>query len=302
MEYRRLGRTDLYVSSIGLGCATFGREIDQATSFAVMDRALERGINLIDTAESYAEGRSEEIVGHWLADRGVRERVVLATKVHGRLTRQRVLTSAEASLRRLQTDRVDLFQVHNWDAETPLEETLEALHMLVEQDKARYIGCSNYAAWQLCKALWRQDVNSLARLESVQPNYNLIVRDIECELLSLCADQEVGVITYSPLGGGFLTGKYRQGNGIPIGTRMDVVPLMQEIYFHEVGFRIMEGLRVKAAELGSTMVLLALAWAMGQPGITSVLAGARSVDQVDQAFQAQAMNMPPELRAELSAL
>jgi aryl-alcohol dehydrogenase-like predicted oxidoreductase len=302
MEYRRLGRTDLYVSSIGLGCATFGREIDQATSFAVMDRALERGINLIDTAESYAEGRSEEIVGHWLADRGVRERVVLATKVHGRLTRQRVLTSAEASLRRLQTDRVDLFQVHNWDAETPLEETLEALHMLVEQDKARYIGCSNYAAWQLCKALWRQDVNGWTRLESVQPNYNLIVRDIERGMLSLCADQEVGVITYSPLGGGFLTGKYRQGNGIPTGTRMDVVPLMQEIYFHEVGFRVMEGLRAKAAELGSTMVLLALAWAMGQPGITSVLAGARSVDQVDQAFQAQAMNMPPELRAELSAL
>jgi aryl-alcohol dehydrogenase-like predicted oxidoreductase len=302
MEYRRLGRTELHVSSIGLGSATFGREINQETSFAVMDRALKRGINLIDTAEAYSAGGSEKVIGRWLADRGVRDQVVLATKVHGHLGRERVLSSAEDSLRRLQTDHIDLFQVHNWDGETPLEETLEALHVLVEQGKTRYIGCSNYAAWQLCKALWYEDVNNWARLESVQPNYNLVVRGIETELLPLCADQEVGVITYSPLAGGFLTGKYREGGGIPAGTRMDVVPPMQALYFHTAGFRIMEGLRAKADQLGISMVQLGLAWTIGQPGITSVLIGARSTDQVDQAFQAEAMPMSSELRAELSAL
>jgi aryl-alcohol dehydrogenase-like predicted oxidoreductase len=302
MEYRQLGRTDLNVSSIGLGSATFGREIDQGTSFAVMDRALERGINLIDTAESYSAGGSEMVVGNWLADRGVREQIVLATKVHGRLDRERVLSSAEDSLRRLHTDRVDLFQVHNWDNETPLEETLEALHLLVEKGMTCYIGCSNYAAWQLCKALWREEANEWARLESVQPNYNLVTRDIEAELLPLCADQEVGVISYSPLAGGFLTGKYREGGGIPKGTRMDVVPLMQALYFHQAGFRVMEGLRAKAEEIGTSMVQLGLAWAIGQPGITCVLIGARSTEQVDQAFEAEAMNMSPELRAELSAM
>lgn len=302
MEYRQLGRTDLHVSSIGLGCVTFGREIDEETSFAIMDHALARGINLFDTAEAYGSGRSEEVVGEWLADRGVREKIVLATKVRGPLTRQRILTSADASLRRLQTDTIDLFQLHHWDPDVPLEDALEALNALVEQGKARYVGCSNYAAWQLCKALWRQEINNWARMESVQPNYNLIVRDIEKELLPLCADQQVGVISYSPLGGGFLTGKYHQGGGVPKGSRMDVVPLMQNIYFHESGFRIMEGLRGKAAELGTSMIQLALAWVMKQPGITSVLIGARTVEQVEQAFRAETMGMSPGLQAELGAL
>jgi aryl-alcohol dehydrogenase-like predicted oxidoreductase len=150
--------------------------------------------------------------------------------------------------------------------------------------------------------MWIEDVNNWARLESVQPNYNLVVRDIEVELLPLCADQEIGVITYSPLAGGFLTGKYREGGGIPTGTRMDVVPLMQPLYFHQAGFRIMEGLRAKAEELGTTMVQLGLAWTIGQPGITSVLIGARSTGQIDQAFEAEAMGMSPEVRAELNAL
>src|SRR5262245_46415425 len=213
--YRQLGKSALQVSSIGLGCVTFGREIDQATAFTVMDRALERGVTLFDTAEAYAGGRSEEVVGRWLAERGHRDRLVLATKVAGTLNRARVLTSAEASLRRLQTDRIDLFQVHHWDKTTPLEETLEALDLLLVQGKARAIGCSNYAAWQLCKALWRQEVHGWGRFESVQPNYNLVVREIETELLPLCADQQVSVLSYSPLGTGFLTGKYSQGGSIP---------------------------------------------------------------------------------------
>ncbi|MFZ5916540.1 MAG: aldo/keto reductase [Chloroflexota bacterium] len=302
MEYRSLGHTDLRVSSIGLGSATFGREIDQATSFEVMDHALARGINLIDTAEIYGAGRAEEVVGHWLADRGARDKIVLATKVHAPLTREHILTSAAASLQRLQTGCVDLFQLHLWDADVPLEETLQALQTLIQRGMARHVGCSNFTAAQLRRALDLQERNGWARMASVQPNYNLVVRDIEAELLPLCAAQKVGVISYSPLAGGFLTGKYHQGGGIPQGTRMDVVPLMQKLYFHPDGFRIMEGLRAKAAELGATMIQLALAWAMSQPGITTVLAGARHTRHVDQAFEAEAMNLSPALRAELDDL
>ena len=302
MQYRVLGRSELSVSAVGLGCVTFGREIDEATAFAVMDRARQAGITLWDTAEAYSEGLSEEIVGRWLADRRARDEIVLATKVTAPLNRPRISASAEASLRRLRTDRVDLYQLHQWDGAAPLEETLEVLDTLVRQGKARAIGCSNFAAWQLCKALWRQDVHGWTRFESVQPNYNLVVRDIEAELLPLCADQQMGIISYSPLGSGFLTGKYRPGGEIPARTRMDVVPGTQPIYFHEAGFRILEGLRAKAAELGTTIPLLALAWAMTHPAITSVLIGARSVAQVDQAVEAAALPMPATLRAELSAL
>ena len=302
MEYRQLGKTDLQVSSIGLGCVTFGREIDVETSFAVMDQALSRGINLFDTAEAYSAGGSEEVVGKWLAERGVREQIVLATKVATSLTRERVLTSAEASLRRLQVDVIDLFQVHHWDESVPLEETLAALNTLVEQGKVRYIGCSNYAAWQLCQALCRAEINGWVRLESVQPNYSLVVRDIEQELLPLCANQQVGVLSYSPLGAGFLTGKYYRGGPIPQGTRFDVIPDHQDIYFTETRFRIMEGLRAKAEALDTSMVQLALAWAIGQPGITSVLIGARNRAQVDQAFEAEARGLSSELQAELSNL
>jgi len=281
---------------------TFGREIDEATAFTVMDRALETGITLWDTAEAYSAGLSEEIVCRWLADRRARAEIVLATKVTAPLTRARIMTSAEASLRRLRTDRVDLYQLHRWDDAVPLEESLEALDALVRQGKARAIGCSNYAAWQLCKALWRQEVHGWPRFESVQPNYNLVVRDIEAELLPLCADQQVGVISYSPLGGGFLTGKYRAGGEIPARTRMDYVPAMQPIYFHQAGFRILEGLRARAAALGVTIPLLALAWAMRHPVVTSILIGARSIAQVDQGVAAVALPMPAALRAELNSL
>ncbi len=303
MDDRILGRSDLRVSSIGLGCATFGREIDEAASFAVMDRAWEAGINFFDTAAAYGlpPGRSEEIVGQWLAARGVRDRIVLATKVQLPLTRAHVLASAEASLRRLRVDAVDLFQLHAWDGDTPLEETLEACATLVRTGKARTIGCSNFAGWQLMKALWLQDVNGWPRLESVQSNYNLVVREIEQEVLPCCADRQIGVITYSPLGAGFLTGKHRR-DAVVQGSRMDFVPQMIPIYFHETGFRVVERLRGRAAALGVPMALLALAWAMSEPRVTSVLIGARSPEQVEQALAADAMGMSAELRAELSAL
>ena len=302
MKYRTLGNSGLVVSAIGLGCVTFGREIDAAASFAVMDRAVAAGITLFDTAEAYAGGQSEEIVGRWLAERGTRDRIVLTTKVRPPLGRSRVLESAEISLRRLRTDVIDLFLLHSWDPAAPLDETLEGLDALVRQGKARAVGCSNVAAWQLCKALWRQDVRDWPRMEAVQENYNLVVRDIERELLPLCADQQVGVITYSPLGGGFLTGKYARDGAAPAGTRFDVVPGMQPIYLHEAGFRVLAGLEGKAAALGTTAPLLAIAWAMTHPDIASVLIGARSPEQVDQALEAGALGMTPELRAELSAL
>ena len=179
MEYRRLGRTNTEISSIGLGCVTFGREIDQQTAFAIMDRALEHGINLFDTAEAYASGASEETIGQWFTDRQSRNKVVLATKVAGAQTRAHIFASAEHSLRRLRTDCIDLFKVHNWDPEVPLTETIEALNTLVEQGKARHGGCSNYDAEQLATALVPADDNGWARMQVTEPNYNLVVRDIE---------------------------------------------------------------------------------------------------------------------------
>ncbi|MEZ4677599.1 MAG: aldo/keto reductase [Caldilineaceae bacterium] len=302
MEYRRLGRTDLEVSSIGMGCVTFGREIDEKTSFAVMDRALERGITLFDTAEAYAQGRSEEVVGAWLNMRGTRDQIVLATKKLPPSTPEALVASVDASLRRLQTETIDLYQLHAWDPNTPLEATLATLAKLVDAGKIRYLGCSNFAAWQLCKALWRADVNGWPRMESIQPNYNLVVRDIEKELLPLCADQEIGVISYSPLGAGFLTGKYRKGAPEPVGTRFDILPGHQPIYYHDAGFRIMEGLRATAEATGRTMIDLALAWVIGQPGITSVLVGARHTGHVDQAFEAEQAGLSDELRMTLNTL
>jgi aryl-alcohol dehydrogenase (NADP+) len=301
MEQRSLGRSGLRVSAIGIGGATFGREIDAATTFAVLDRALEHGVTLIDTAEAYAAGASETLIGRWLADRGVRDQIILTTKVSGTLTAGRVRESCEASLRRLGVEAVDLFQLHRWDSEVPLDETLGAMNDLVRAGKARAIGCSNYAAWQLAKALWRQDVGGLARFESVQPVYNLADRRIEEELLPLCADQEVGVITYSPLGAGFLTGKYRRDGAVPTGTRFDVVPAHQSIYFTEARFRVMEGVRVVAEAAGLPMAHVALAWVLGRPGVTSVLIGARSPAQVDQGLAAAA-GLSSEVRDALDAL
>ncbi len=302
MQYRQLGRTDLQVSSIGMGCVTFGREIDEATSFGVMDRALEYGITLFDTAEAYANGRSEEVVGAWLAARGTRHRLVLATKKLPPLTPEALIDSVETSLRRLQTDTIDLYQLHAWDPSTPLEATLEALDRLVRTGKIRYYGCSNFAAWQLCKSLRLCDANGWARMESVQPNYNLVVRDIENDLLPLCTDQQIGVISYSPLGAGFLTGKYRRGAPEPEGTRFNILPAHRNIYYHGAGFRIMEGLRQKAGETGRTMSNLAMAWVIGQPGITSVLIGARHTGHIDQAFAAEQMGLTAELRDQLNRL
>ena len=302
MEFRQLGNSELNVSSIGLGSVTFGREIDAETSFSILDHAMDRDINLIDTAEVYSAGGSEEVLGQWLSRNGNRDKVVLATKIAPPLGRERVLQFADDSLRRLQTDVIDLYQLHAYDDGTPFEETLDALNTLVEQGKVRYIACSNFAAWQLCKALWIADVNGWAPMVSVQPNYSVAIRDIEAELLPFCADQNIGVISYSPLGAGFLTGKYTKTWTAPKGTRFDVMPDHWEIYENDTSMRRMEGLRELASETGISMVQLALAWAIGQAGITSVLIGCRSTSHIDQAFQAEEMGLTQELRDRINAL
>jgi len=302
MEYRPLGKTGLQVSSIGMGCVTFGREIGPGTSFRVLDHALELGLTLFDTAEAYAAGASETVLGEWIAARGVRERIVLATKVRGTLTRERVIGSAEESLERLRTDHIDLFQLHSWDDETPLEETMEGLDRLVRQGKVRHVGCSNWMAWQLCKSLLLSRDSGIVRMQSVQPPYNLVQREIERDMLPLCADQHIGVLSYSPLAAGFLTGKYRRGGEVPKGTRFDVIPGHQRIYFTDHGFATLEGLETVSRESGRSMIQLSLAWALGRPGITSVLIGARSTDQVDQAFIAERDGLDAELRGRLDEI
>ena len=286
MEYSQLGKSDLRVSSIGMGCVTFGREIDHETSFAVMDHAFERGITLFDTAEAYAAGESESVVGNWHEDRGVRDKIVIATKVSGTLTKNRVVSSAEKSLTRLKTEYIDLFQLHVWDDSTPLEETLDGLNQLVTQGKVRHIGCSNFMAWQIAKALLLASQKGVPRIESIQPPYNLVQREIEDEVSPLCVDQQVGVMSYSPLSAGFLTGKYRRGQEVPKGTRFDVIPGHQPIYFTEHGYAVLDQLDAASKQSGRSLVQLALAWVLEQPHITSVLIGARNTDQVDQVFEA----------------
>ena len=283
MEYRSLGPSELSVSSIGMGCVTFGREVDPQSSLLIMDHAFEQGITLFDTAEAYAQGASERVLGEWMTSRRSRNKVVLATKISGLLSRHRIMTSAEASLKRLQTDRIDLLQTHVWDDSTPLEETLGALTTLVQQGKVRHIGCSNYSASQLTSALTLSNAAGFSRLVSVQPPYNLVQREIEADLLPLCAAENIGVISYSPLAAGFLTGKYRRGAAIPSGTRFDVIPGHQSIYFTESGYRVLEKLDAESQATGRSHVQLALSWVLNQPGITSVLIGARNRGQIDQA-------------------
>ena len=295
MEYRTLGTTDLEVSSIGMGCVTFGREIDEATSFAVLDRAHERGIDLFDTAAAYAAGASESVLGKWLTDRGIREQIVLATKVNGVLTKDHIARSVGDSLARLKTDWIDLYQLHNWDDNTPLEETLEALDELLHSGKVRAIGCSNWKAWHLAKALVYAKEAKRPGIQCVQPPYNLVQREIEADVLPLCADQSIGVISYSPLAAGFLTGKYRRGQDVPEGTRFDVIPGHQPIYFTDHGYSVLDELDQASRETGRPPIQLALAWALSRKNVTSVLIGARNTGQVDQAFEAMKISLPEDL-------
>ena len=296
MEHRRLGRTGLKVSTICLGTMQFGWSTDEPDAYAIMDRAVELGCNFLDTADIYSRwvegnngGVSEAIIGRWLRQSSVRrESLVLATKVRGRmgdgpndegLSRQHIFQSVEASLRRLQTDYIDLYQVHWPDEETPLEETLQALDDLVRAGKVLYLGCSNYPAWLLTKALWISDVNGWNRFDSLQPHYSLVHRaEFERELQPLCLDQGIGVIPYSPLAGGFLTGKYRRDTPLPESVRASGV---QSRYMNEPGFSAIDRLEVVGQAHGATIAQTAIAWVLANPAVTSAIIGANSIAQLE---------------------
>jgi 1-deoxyxylulose-5-phosphate synthase len=295
MQYRRLGRTGLKVSTICLGTMQFGWSADEETSFAIMDKAVELGCNFFDTADIYASwhpgnkgGESETIIGDWLADGRVRRQdLIIASKVRGKmgegpndqgLSRQHILNSIEASLERLQTDYIDLYQVHWPDEETPLEETLSVLSDLVHAGMVRYIGCSNYPAWLLTKSLWISDSLGLARFDSLQPHYSLVHRaEFERELQPLCLDQGVGVIPYSPLAGGFLTGKYRRDIEMPDSVRAEGV---KRRYMNEQGFTAVDRLEEVGRKHEATIAQTAIAWALANPAVTSAIIGANSIEQL----------------------
>ncbi|HWA19599.1 MAG TPA: aldo/keto reductase [Devosia sp.] len=309
MEYRQLGRTGLRVSPICLGCMTFGREIDEAASSEIIGRAMEAGVNFFDTANIYAQGRSEEILGRAL--KYVRDRAVIASKVGNKsgdgpndrgASRVAIMAGVDGSLRRLGTDYIDLYQIHSFDPDTPLEETLEALDDVVRAGKVRYVGCSNFAAWQVVKSLWISDRERLTRFVSVQPRYNLVFRDPESELLPMCLSEGLAVLPFSPLGGGFLTGKYQPGATVPAGTRMAFNPNYQNTYINDRNFRIVDALAAYAASRGLPREQVALAWVISHPAITAPIVGARSTAHIDTALAALALAMTPAERGELTQL
>ncbi|XXX80604.1 aldo/keto reductase [Sorangium sp. So ce134] len=311
----RLGRTGLSVSRLCLGTMTFGFQTDEETSRAILDKAASAGVNFLDTADVYplggglpTAGRTEEIVGRWL--KGKRDRFILATKCVGRVgpndwdqgaSRKHILDAIDASLRRLGTDYVDLYQLHADDRDTPIDETLEALDIVVRSGKARYIGVSNYLAYRLARALGRADVRGLARFVSVQPRYALLFREIERELLPLAQEEGLGVIPYNPLAGGFLTGKHRRGEPTQ-GTRFTLgaaASIYQQRYWNERAFATVEKLQGIVAEAGQPLTTVAVAWVLANPAITSAIIGASRPDQLDATLAAATLALDPQLKARL---
>lgn len=303
MKTRRMGRTGLKVSEICLGTMTFGHQCDERTSFAILDKAAAHGVTFLDTADVYpvppspdTAGRTEEIVGKWLE--GKREDFVVATKCRMRvgrgpndegLSRKHILKAAEDSLRRLRTDYIDLYQPHSPDSDTPIEETLAALDRLVQDGKVRYLGCSNYPAWQVALALGVSERRGLARFDCVQPRYNILYREIESELLPLCRSQGMGVIAYNPLAGGFLSGKYQSRQPPAEGTRFTLGKtgdLYRERYWQQAQFEAVEELKRFFAPRGKSLVQVAVAWILAQPGITSAIVGASKPEQLDESLKA----------------
>lgn len=309
MEYRKLGSSGLKVSEVGLGGNNFGWWADEQASIPVVHAAIDLGINFIDTADIYDRGHSEEYVGKAL--KGKRANVVIATKFANPMgedanqrggSRRYIMQAVEASLRRLQTDHIDLYQMHIPDATTPIEETLRALDDLIREGKVRYIGCSNFAAWQLCEALWTSRVNGLHSFVSVQPMYNILARQVERELMPCCQAYGIGIIPYSPLASGFLTGKYRKDEEPPAGARLSGPdPRMRRVFTDENWNRL-EKLENYAKERGHTIGELAIAWLLAKPMLATVIAGARKVEQVTANVAAGDWKLTAEEVTEIEAL
>ena len=295
MKYKRLGRTGLKVSELCLGTMQFGWSVDVKDSHRVLSESWENGINFIDTADIYSiwvegnpGGVSETIIGQWQVNSNIpRDQLIIATKVRGKvgegpndvgLSRQHIMHSVEQSLRRLKTDYIDLYQMHFPDSDTPIEETLHALDDLVHQGKVRYIGCSNYPAWQLTEALWTSDTLGLYRFDSLQPNYSLVYRKhFERENEAVCQKYGIGVIPYSPLAGGFLTGKYHRNKPLPDSVRASAV---QDNHIKEKNWEILDIIREVAKKHNASMSQIALAWLLHRPVITSPIIGPRDGRQL----------------------
>ena len=316
MEHTRLGRTGLQVSRLCLGTMTFGLQSDEYTSVAILDRAAEAGIDFLDTSDAYplggelsTRGVTEEIIGRWL--QGRRDRFIVATKCFvptgpapfdAGNSRKHIMSAVEASLRRLQTDYIDLYQLHGYDRATPIDETLGALDDLVHQGKVRYVGCSNFLTYQLVRAVGRSETLQLARLDSVQPRYNLLFRQIEREMLPFCREEGVGVIPYNPIAGGLLSGKYNRTAPPPDGGRFTLGTaggMYQERYWHEREFDTVEQLRALADEAGASLVTLSVAWVLANKAITAPIIGASRAEQLDASLAAMEYSLDADLKRKL---
>ncbi len=292
MAYRTLGRTGVQVSTLCLGCMMFGGKTSPEDSYAIIDRAIDAGINFLDTANVYVRGRSEEVTGEALKRNGKREQIVLATKVHGRMdddinaagnSRRHIIAQCEASLRRLQTDYIDLYQIHRPQPDIPIDETLRALDDLIRAGKVRYIGTSTFEAWQVVESLWVAKEYGLNRFVCEQPPYHILDRRIERGLIPMAQTYGIGIIPWSPLGGGLLTGKYRRGTPVPADSRFadyETNPQRRARMVDAV-YDVVEGLQPLADAKNCTLSQLALAWCMGQPGVTSPIIGPRTMEQLE---------------------
>ena len=309
MQYRNMGRTGLKVSEVCLGTMTFGHGTDERASEEIVDLAFDSGVNFFDTANTYGDGASEVLLGNAL--KGRRRDAVVATKVFNPfgpgpndsgMSRVHIMNAVEDSLRRLQTDYLDLYYIHHVDTQTPLEEMLRALDDLVRQGKVRYTACSNYEAWRLMEALWISDSEGWARFDCYQPQYSLVVRDIEEELIPVCELKGLGVAVWSPLGGGFLSGKYRPGQRSVTGSRSEEGWAYPERYFANCADDSLAALLDIAESTGHSPAQVALRWVLEQPSVTSVIIGARTVEQARDNIMAGSFRLEGEHVQRLNAV
>jgi len=308
MNYRSLGRSGLQVSVIGLGTNQFGGKVDQTGVNEIIDGALDLGINFIDTADVYQQGRSETALG--VALKGKWEKVVLATKAFfptgdgpndKGVSRYHLVNAVEASLRRLQSDHIDLYQMHRWDDGTPIEETLRSLDDLVRSGKVRYVGASNYMAWQLARANLLAEFNHWTPFVSIQNHYHMFEREQEREMIPFCNAHNIGILPFFPLAGGFLTGKYKRGEGAPAGSRGESSPYVQA-YMTDANFDKLEALEAWSTARGRTLGELAHAWLLAQPQVSSVISGATKLAHVQSNVQGADWALTAEELAEVNAV
>ncbi len=309
MKYRNLGNSGLEVSEVGLGCNNFGRRWRYDRAKTIIDAALDNGVNFLDTADVYGESESESIIGKAL--RGIRSEVVIGTKFASPMgtgpnssggSRKYVVDALEASLTRLQTDYVDLYQMHFPDPSTPIDETLRALDDLVTAGKVRYIGCSNFPGWEIVDAVWTSRTERLSRFVSCQPPYNILERGIEAEILPACRRYGLGILPYYPLASGFLTGKYDPGAAPQEGTRLHYFPNIAERQLTKEKFAVLGKLQEFAAQRGHSTLELAIAWLLANPQVSSVISGASTAEQVEQNVAAAEWRLTPADVEELDAI